>query len=308
MNNIKNHKLYIEQVFRDLSEIAFFNTFLKDNANYFLLKDTRALTKIGIHSCLKCDCEWSDTVKPAISYNFPREFFKAFEYKDEMVISHSIVSPITQKEYDAAVEKQNPEKLCSYIGDIYNFNAVCETCDTIYNNLYEKNRNFTISNKRHVALLVEKASYFKYYREQQITYLISKILKMKKKKSISDQDWALFENIRNKLKDDNLLNIRKKLFSRQKMLLSCMEDKITHNICRIKPKLNIMFTDYYNIQEDPYILINAFDCYHESYVIMSYKTGIEKEKYDIIKKDIIDRINKLDFTDMILKDKYFIKK
>lgn len=308
MNNIKNHKLYIEQVFRDLSEIPFFNTFLKDNANYFLLKDTTALTKIGIHSCLKCDCEWSDTVKPAISYNFPREFFKAFEYKDEMVISHSIVSPITQKEYDAAVEKQNPEKLCSYIGDIYNFNAVCETCDTIYNNLYEKNRNFTISNKRHVALLVEKASYFKYYREQQITYLISKILKMKKNKSISDQDWALFENIRNKLKNDNLFNIRKKLFSRQKMLLSCMEDKITHNICRIKPKLNIMFTDYYNIQEDPYILINAFDCYHESYVIMSYKTGIEKEKYDIIKKDIIDRINKLDFTDMILKDKYFIKK
>ncbi len=59
MNNIENHKLYIEEIFRKLSEIPFFNAFVKDNANYFLLKDTRLLTKIGIHSCLKCKCEWS---------------------------------------------------------------------------------------------------------------------------------------------------------------------------------------------------------------------------------------------------------
>lgn len=307
MNNIKNHKLYIEQVFRDLSEIPFFNTFLKDKANYFLLKDTRALIKIGIHSCLKCKCEWSDTVQPAISYSLPRELFKSFEYRDEMVISHSIVSPIIQKEYDNAVEHQNPEKLCSYIGDIYGFNAICETCDNIYSNLYEKNRNFTISNKRHVALLVEKASYFKYYREQQITYFISKILKMKKKKSIPDNDWELFENIRRQLKNNRILSVRKSLFSREKMLLSCMEDKITHNICKIKPSLNIMFTDYFNIHDNQYILINAFDCYHESYLIISYKTD-NISKYDAIKKDIIRRINELDYTDMILTSKYFIQK
>lgn len=30
-------------------------------------------------------------------------------------------------------------------------------------------------------------------------------------------------------------------------------------------------------------------------------------KYDDIKKDIVKIVNDLDFTDMILKDKYFIK-
>lgn len=308
MNNIENHKLYIEGIFRELSEIPFFNTFLKDNTNYFLLKDTRSLTKIGIHSCLKCKCEWSDSVQPTISYSLPRELFKSFEYQDEMVISHSIVSPITQKEYDNAVDHQNPENLCSYIGDIYSFNAICETCDNIYNNLYEKNRNFTISNKRHVALLVEKASYFKYYREQQITYFISKILAMKKRKFISDNDWELFENIRGQLKNKKILSIRKSLFSRERMLLSCMEDKITHHICKIKPSLSIMITDYLNIHDNQYVLVNAFDCYNESYLIISYKSDGGIIKYDDIKKDIIKRVNDLDFTDMILKNKYFIKK
>lgn len=219
-DTIRDIKIF-ENLFSSLMEINFVkDIFFKKLKSFANTTDIEDLKKMGIPNCLLCKKKWDNlNIIANNSHNFSKSLILSpiSEKKKVIVINKTRPFTIIENEKEIKKEELILEDFYEKIENATTFGGICKDSDNIYNLKFEEKRNLNFNNKRHLNLFIERSSLFKYYRETRITYIIKYLLNLKERKC-SKEDWNDYINLRDKIKNTNIIKIRNEIFNFEKIV------------------------------------------------------------------------------------------
>lgn len=300
----------------ELFKYSFVNEhYLKNLTNYTNTKNISVLKKIDILTCLKCEKDWLQC-KPNNSHNMSQEIMlKDFIYERNKIIIFNSTRPFTLKHLN--IKKvvdlsKNINALLEDINSITTFGGICRDCDKIYNDEFEYNKNLNFNNTLHVKLLIERASYFKYYRENLATEIINILLNLKQNRNVSAIEWKNYRDLCKKIKEKKYIENRKFFFSKDNIILNA--SAISFYMKKtLSPNKGIMLTDIL-YDNGKILLANVFKFRNQEIFILSSKEYISMNLFNDIYNKHIKNIDikkgaaNIDFKDIVIHPNHLFEK
>lgn len=295
-----------DKLFKELFKIKSVETYffkkLKDFANTNSIENMK---KFDIDSCLSCKRTWfeSEKVKPHDAHNFSRALILSPLSNNKKIFIANKTRPFTVIDEDQEIlEKIKFEDFFEKIKSATTFGGICYECDQVYNTLFEKGGNLDFNNEEHLKLFVERSSLFKYYRELLITKIMSKLLNLPIN-DIGRQNWKEYKKIKEEIYKLEITKMRDSIFEKNRVLFRKDDLTITHKVYSFDKIKNVMFTDYYEPLSKNIALINLIVLRGQTFLIISSKSK-EPDLFNTIHSSLPEKINNLDFKDMILIDPF----
>lgn len=276
--------------------------FLKKISNFANTNAIKNLENLGINECLSCKKPWWETegTKPHDAHNFSKALIlKPISINNRVLIANK-TRPFTVIEKNRINDDIDINDFFEKIKLATTFGGICSNCDNIYNYTFEENENLDFNNEEHLKLFVERASLFKYYRELRMTSIIESFLNLSPN-DINRNDWEEYKKYKNYINDLGLIEKRKKIFHKDRVILRKDNIKIKHKVFENYEVKNFMFTDYNEPLDNHISLINLVILKNKSYLIISSENNKNFKK---IKKSLQNRIEQLDFKDIIIVKPY----
>lgn len=305
----------IDPLISELFKYSFVNRhYLNNLTNYTNTKNINVLTQMGIIKCLKCDKFWSECT-PNNSHNMSKEIMLGdFIYERNKIIIFNSTRPFTLKHLK--IKKiidlnKNINALLEDINNITTFGGICKNCDKIYNDEFECNKNLNFNKSLHMKLLIERASYFKYYRENLITEIINNLLNLKKDRDITLIEWQNYKKLCEKIKEKKCTENRKKFFSKENIILDSKKN-IYYIKKTLSPAKGIMFSDVL-YDNGKIFIINIFRFNNHEICVLASKEKISLNEFnEIFNKqiksiDIKKGAENTDFKDVVIHPNYLFE-